>query len=120
MSVDQAPLEGRVAVVTGANHGIGAAIARALAGRGADVVVTYLRVLGVTPGADRSADYLAAREQSAAAIEREIEARGRRCVTVEADLCESAAPARTRLRRGACRRRSRRCGPRSVSSVGRG
>ncbi len=36
------PLEGRVALVTGANHGIGASTAVALAGAGADVVVTYL------------------------------------------------------------------------------
>jgi 3-oxoacyl-[acyl-carrier protein] reductase len=37
-------LAGRVAIVTGANHGIGAATAVALAARGAAVLVTYLRV----------------------------------------------------------------------------
>ncbi|WBB64795.1 hypothetical protein O7599_04140 [Streptomyces sp. WMMC500] len=32
-----------VAVVTGANHGIGAAVARALSARGVGVLCTYLR-----------------------------------------------------------------------------
>ena len=36
-------LEGKVAIVTGANHGIGAATARALASQGARVFVTYYR-----------------------------------------------------------------------------
>jgi 3-oxoacyl-[acyl-carrier protein] reductase len=36
-------LSGHVAVVTGANHGIGAAIARQLADAGANVNLTYLR-----------------------------------------------------------------------------
>ena len=37
-------VDGRVAIVTGANHGIGAATARALAASGAPVLLTYLRV----------------------------------------------------------------------------
>jgi len=36
-------LDGKVAVVTGANHGIGAATAKALAVQGAEVFVTYFR-----------------------------------------------------------------------------
>ena len=45
MSVYELQLAGHVAVVTGANHGIGAAIARNLATCGAGVVLTYLRML---------------------------------------------------------------------------
>ena len=48
MNVPESPLpydlEGHVALITGANHGIGAATARALAGCGAAVVASYLRL----------------------------------------------------------------------------
>lgn len=37
-------LEGKVAIVTGGNHGVGAATARALAAQGVAVLVTYLRM----------------------------------------------------------------------------
>jgi 3-oxoacyl-[acyl-carrier protein] reductase len=37
-------LSGHVAIVTGANHGIGAATAKALAGAGASVLLSYLRL----------------------------------------------------------------------------
>jgi len=45
MATDHLPydLNGHVALITGANHGIGAATAEALAGCGASVLLSYLR-----------------------------------------------------------------------------
>jgi 3-oxoacyl-[acyl-carrier protein] reductase len=47
MSITHGPpfdLHGHVAIVTGANHGIGAATARVLAAGGSSVLLTYLRL----------------------------------------------------------------------------
>jgi 3-oxoacyl-[acyl-carrier protein] reductase len=62
-----------IALVTGASRGIGKAIALALAKEGADIAVNY-------------------RQQSAAAesVAAEIKNLGRRCITVQADISESA------------------------------
>lgn len=65
---------GRVALVTGASSGIGAATARELAGRGMAVVVNYLRSA-------------AAAEQVVA----DIEAAGGRAMAVQADVRDPAA-----------------------------
>ena len=48
-------LRGRVALVTGGNHGVGAATARALSAQGASVFVAYLR-LAVATGVSEAAE----------------------------------------------------------------
>lgn len=87
------PLSGRVAIVTGANHGIGAATAVALAHHGADVAVNYLRLeLDDEPG--RPPAYATARRADASEVLAAVEAAGARGVAVEADLADPASPAR--------------------------
>ena len=75
MIADRFRVTGRVAVITGAGRGIGAATAVALAQAGADVVVS------------------ARTEAPLAAVAREVEAAGRRAVVVPADLSDPEAAA---------------------------
>jgi 3-oxoacyl-[acyl-carrier protein] reductase len=82
-----------VAIVTGANHGIGAAVARRLAQRGVGVLVTYLRVEDpADPGVPDT--YRRNRAAGADDLVRDIGAAGGRAVAVEADLSDREAPAR--------------------------
>jgi NAD(P)-dependent dehydrogenase (short-subunit alcohol dehydrogenase family) len=67
-------LTGKRALVTGGSRGIGAAIALALAEKGADVALTY----------ERSAD-------RAAEVVRGVEAKGRRGLAIQADSADPAA-----------------------------
>jgi 3-oxoacyl-[acyl-carrier protein] reductase len=83
------PLLGKVALVTGANHGIGAATALALAGRGADVVITYLR----SAAADDTSEHARQRAQGGTATVAAIKAMGRRVTAIEVDLSDAAVPA---------------------------
>jgi 3-oxoacyl-[acyl-carrier protein] reductase len=86
------PLDGRVALVTGANHGIGAAAAVQLARLGADVVVSFLRF---EPSRDPSLPeaYDRDRGRDGATTVAGIEAAGQRGLAVEADLADVATPA---------------------------
>jgi 3-oxoacyl-[acyl-carrier protein] reductase len=80
------------AIVTGANHGIGAATARALARRGCAVLCTFLRVNDpADPGTPQA--YRDHRARDAAAVVASIRADGGQAAAVEADLSDPAAPA---------------------------
>ena len=81
----------RTAIVTGANHGIGAATAHALAQRGCAVLCTFLRIEDpVEPGIP--SEYRDHRAQNAGPVAEEIRAAGGRAVAVEADLSDPATP----------------------------
>ena len=91
MSTRHVDLTGHVAIVTGANHGIGAAIATKLAEDGADILVNYLRLDdGPTVGIPEA--YRRGRAAGPDGVISAIRGRGRRAVAVEADLRESETP----------------------------
>jgi 3-oxoacyl-[acyl-carrier protein] reductase len=66
-------LHGKVAVVTGGLRGIGQAIASAMAGEGADILIAGMSM-------DRAVQ-----------VEREIQALGRRCAVLHVDVSEEEA-----------------------------
>jgi 3-oxoacyl-[acyl-carrier protein] reductase len=88
------PLEQRVALVTGANHGIGASTAVALAQLGAKVAISYLRLEVQDDDPARPAAYAEDRRQDGAAVVAEAHAAGSDAVAIEADLADPDAPAR--------------------------
>lgn len=83
-------LHDRVALVTGANQGIGAAVALALAVQGCAVFLTYLRLGADDPGVRATAltTYADARQRTANEVLATIAANGGRAAAWEADLAD--------------------------------
>jgi 3-oxoacyl-[acyl-carrier protein] reductase len=82
-------LHGHVAIVTGANHGIGAATARVLAERGAGVLLTYLRP-EPSPDLGLPRPYVQDRSSDAQQVVDRIVAGGGQAVAIEANLADEA------------------------------
>jgi 3-oxoacyl-[acyl-carrier protein] reductase len=86
-------LAGRTAIISGANHGIGAATARALAANGARVLISYLRV-DDPPDPGTPDTYRQNRARDASAVVNDIQQGGGQAVAVEADLRDPTTPTR--------------------------
>src|SRR5262249_60368116 len=83
---------GHTAIVTGANHGIGAATAAALAGRGCAVLGTFFRIGDPLDGGVPQA-YRDHRAAGADGVVAQIRREGGEARAVEADLSDPAPPA---------------------------
>jgi 3-oxoacyl-[acyl-carrier protein] reductase len=81
-------LSGRVAIITGANHGIGAATAKSMAACGASVLVSYLRTQDPE---DYPETYRSNRAKGAEDVLAEIHTQGGRAEALEIDLRHAEA-----------------------------
>jgi len=91
-------LQGKIALITGANHGIGATTAKTFAAEGVAVLINYLHLpmLGITDQSNSEADpttpgiehYNTSRNRSADEVVQSIRAMGGRAEAVEADLAD--------------------------------
>jgi 3-oxoacyl-[acyl-carrier protein] reductase len=88
--MDRSDLSGHVALVTGANHGIGAAIAVSLAASGASVLLTYLRLNDEGPLDGVTEASRQAHASGPQAVVATIEDLGGRVVAIEADLTDAS------------------------------
>jgi 3-oxoacyl-[acyl-carrier protein] reductase len=86
-------LSGHTALITGANHGIGAATARALASCGARIAASYWR-LDDSPDPGIPQEYRENRAADAELVIADIRSAGGQAISVEADLTDVTTPAR--------------------------
>jgi 3-oxoacyl-[acyl-carrier protein] reductase len=87
----QTGLQNKVVLITGANHGIGAATAKAFAAEGASVLINYLRLLSMRRYNQSEQDldtYDTMRAKSADEVVQAIRAIGGQVEAVEADLSD--------------------------------
>ncbi len=94
-------LKDKVVIVTGANHGMGAATAIAFAGQGAKVLITYYRFAAEAYGEISEEEaakatipgrayYYKMQTQTAEHVVAAIEKLGGKCIAIEADLADIA------------------------------
>lgn len=89
----QTGLQGKVALITGANHGIGAATAKALAAEGVAVVINYLRMPPLRDAENTQANqtfYDEQRVKGADAVLQAMREQGGRAEAIEANLADTA------------------------------